>query len=273
MVGAKNELKLPHLRQHCVEKPFDKSFSAVVWPGMQAFDFSVVAKLYGLASSKNSAACADCFCWVCDAPWKDCASWGLHCHASDKDPVWAAERQQKACARAAKERAASAAAAAASSSSSSSSSRSSSSGAAAAAAAGPSSSRSGSRTSSPWSESLRPMSSANPPSYLLCQSPELPRRPAPEHLVSGLGCLGRRSRGHALGLPTAELVSRELRGLREHAPSLPSLSSSQPPSAAPWGYGYLKQPQQPGSRHRPRRRAEPRAEPMLSRPPCRPGSF
>jgi hypothetical protein len=97
VVGVSNEMKLPHLREHCVEVAFDKSFSSVVRPGMQAYlDSGILAHLFpGLKTSKNNVGCADCFCWVCDVPWKECPSWSLHCNASNKDPVWAAERESK----------------------------------------------------------------------------------------------------------------------------------------------------------------------------------
>jgi hypothetical protein len=38
-------------------------------------------------------ACDYCYCWVCDKPWKQCASWKEHC-LCDGGPEWNLRRQK-----------------------------------------------------------------------------------------------------------------------------------------------------------------------------------
>jgi len=35
---------------------------------------------------RNQSKCDTCFCYVCDKPAKDCATWATHCDATDKGP-------------------------------------------------------------------------------------------------------------------------------------------------------------------------------------------
>ena len=38
--------------------------------------------------------CENCYCYVCDAPAKDCNVWGTHCAATHTEPSWRAERER-----------------------------------------------------------------------------------------------------------------------------------------------------------------------------------
>ena len=58
ILGVENECKLPHARGDCPKHKF------------QIGSYSVC-----------SNHCAQCYCYVCDAPAGDCKSWGAHCVA------------------------------------------------------------------------------------------------------------------------------------------------------------------------------------------------
>lgn len=63
LVGTVNEVKLPHMRPHCTEHPFESGEDTV----------------------SNSRVCDLCYCYVCDVPAnKDCKEWLSHCNATDK---------------------------------------------------------------------------------------------------------------------------------------------------------------------------------------------
>lgn len=59
VVGIKNQVRLPHMRQHCTEFPFEIG---------------------------HHNHCEDCYCYVCDTSVSRCSSWETHCHATDKGP-------------------------------------------------------------------------------------------------------------------------------------------------------------------------------------------
>ncbi len=40
----------------------------------------------------KTKACDNCWCFVCEEPWKKCSTWHLHCHACYADPKWRRER-------------------------------------------------------------------------------------------------------------------------------------------------------------------------------------
>lgn len=40
----------------------------------------------------KAKACANCWCFVCEVPWKECNSWSAHCYACYADPKWHVER-------------------------------------------------------------------------------------------------------------------------------------------------------------------------------------
>ena len=40
----------------------------------------------------KAKACGNCWCFVCEVPWKECNSWPAHCHACYADPKWRVER-------------------------------------------------------------------------------------------------------------------------------------------------------------------------------------
>ena len=58
----------PHCRENCLNKRFVKG--------------------------KESDACGNCYCYVCDAPVKDCPKWESHCKATHTSPQWRDERQR-----------------------------------------------------------------------------------------------------------------------------------------------------------------------------------
>ena len=64
--GAIALIDFPHARNNCVMQPFR--------PGNFA------------------STCANCYCYVCDAPAGECAQWQVHCSANNDDPAWRAER-------------------------------------------------------------------------------------------------------------------------------------------------------------------------------------
>jgi hypothetical protein len=66
VVGTKNQVRLPHMRQHCTEKPFD-------FPG-----FSTAAR-----NATRMQFCENCYCYVCDIKAGECKSWSTHSGASD----------------------------------------------------------------------------------------------------------------------------------------------------------------------------------------------
>ena len=91
LVGTANESRLPHMRQHCPEN----KFVADVIHMQACFHMTeerTAAKVEGLQG--NPKFCDLCFCYVCDKPASECATWGSittghvhtqtsHCHASD----------------------------------------------------------------------------------------------------------------------------------------------------------------------------------------------
>ena len=71
VVGTKNHIRLPHMRQHCTEYPFQND-----------------AKLLH---------CPECYCYVCDVAVAECTSWSSHCRATNDGPqvgYWNRLRQQ-----------------------------------------------------------------------------------------------------------------------------------------------------------------------------------
>jgi hypothetical protein len=40
----------------------------------------------------TTKACDNCWCFICEEPWKKCSTWHLHCHACYADPKWRRER-------------------------------------------------------------------------------------------------------------------------------------------------------------------------------------
>lgn len=70
VVGTRNRLRLPHMRQHCTEHPFGIA-NAKVLP-------QFVTRL-----QQNTAHCDLCYCYVCDDLVKSCQKWADHCYATD----------------------------------------------------------------------------------------------------------------------------------------------------------------------------------------------
>ncbi len=88
LVGTANETRLPHMRQHC---PDNKFVQDVVALNRQRTNLAVgKGRQVDEGKTGNASFCDLCYCFVCDKPAKECASWeghGLtyssHCHASD----------------------------------------------------------------------------------------------------------------------------------------------------------------------------------------------
>jgi hypothetical protein len=80
VVGTKNQVLLPHMRQHCTEKPFSNSSDK------------------GARDAENQSTCECCYCYVCDAKADECQVWQQHCHATDKGSSAFHWRQQRSLA-------------------------------------------------------------------------------------------------------------------------------------------------------------------------------
>jgi hypothetical protein len=86
VVGAKNEVRLPHLRQDCTQFKFQSSYGS-------HYSRSFL--------DTNSKTCDLCYCYACDCPVKDCKSWCSptseertlnHCCSSNQVSFWTKER-------------------------------------------------------------------------------------------------------------------------------------------------------------------------------------
>ena len=82
VVGTKNHVNLPHMRQHCTEYQFEPSLYKI---GRQAV---------------NVKTCTCCYCYVCDIPATECTAWQIHCHATDKGAQAAEWKRRRISARA-----------------------------------------------------------------------------------------------------------------------------------------------------------------------------
>ena len=54
-----------------------------------------IKKVAACFAHRHRAACATCYCYVCDAPVAECSSWDAHCEATDVGPtagVWKSQR-------------------------------------------------------------------------------------------------------------------------------------------------------------------------------------
>jgi hypothetical protein len=81
LVGTKNHVLLPHMRQHCTEKTFQSNTG-----------YSTAAR-----RAVNAQFCTHCYCYVCDVLVSECASWEAHCLATDQGVMkhgWQEKRQQ-----------------------------------------------------------------------------------------------------------------------------------------------------------------------------------
>ena len=61
VIGTVNQVKLPHMRQHCPEFPIGRDPTPARY-------------------------CDCCYCYVCDVPVKECNNWTAHCWATDEGP-------------------------------------------------------------------------------------------------------------------------------------------------------------------------------------------
>jgi len=81
VVGTVGHIRLPHMRQHCTEKPFQ----------------SIANTTYAAQRGNNKNYCEDCYCYVCDVKASDCAVWDTHCNATDSGTLatfWHSERDK-----------------------------------------------------------------------------------------------------------------------------------------------------------------------------------
>ena len=91
MVGGKNIVNLPHMRQHCTHTRFDPTIA------------SAYLSIYKRETiDKNKDTCPQCYCYVCDKPAGECTSWfsatsddrlSNHCCANDTNAFWRTQRQ------------------------------------------------------------------------------------------------------------------------------------------------------------------------------------
>jgi hypothetical protein len=84
VVGTVNQVLLPHMRQHCTEKPF--------------FPDGTTHKTAAEQLTNNMKVCSLCYCYVCDVEASKCPRWwDNHCSASNSGPrsaYWTAQREQ-----------------------------------------------------------------------------------------------------------------------------------------------------------------------------------
>ena len=71
ILGVENECKLPHARGDCPKHKFQIGS-------------------HGVCANH----CAQCYCYVCDAPAGDCKSWGAHCVAHAGSSTWQKAREK-----------------------------------------------------------------------------------------------------------------------------------------------------------------------------------
>ena len=84
IVGTKGVdalIDFPHSRENCLTHRFSKTAAAGGGTGV------------GGAES-NRAHCANCYCYVCDVPAKDCTTWPTHCQATHGERRWREERER-----------------------------------------------------------------------------------------------------------------------------------------------------------------------------------
>ena len=84
IVGTKGVdalVDFPHSRENCLTHRFSKTVAAGGGTGV------------GGAES-NRAHCANCYCYVCDVPAKDCTIWPTHCQATHGERKWREERER-----------------------------------------------------------------------------------------------------------------------------------------------------------------------------------
>ena len=77
VMGSKNEVKLPHMRQHCTVHHFK----------LHPYDEKV--------RQTNHSHCERCYCYVCDCLVKDCIAWDHHCCATDRTTYWQQRRKNR----------------------------------------------------------------------------------------------------------------------------------------------------------------------------------
>ena len=92
IVGTKNYVHLPHMRQHCTIHPF-------LQPPDNSSESSLELSSTMMADTtdNNFKFCKQCYCYVCDVKVGECPLWPTHCHGTDRGPnakMWTRQRQQ-----------------------------------------------------------------------------------------------------------------------------------------------------------------------------------
>jgi hypothetical protein len=74
VVGSSNVMRLPHFRQYCTECP---TFTADITLSGPPAKWTKVLKTSEKFVVNNSTICDMCYCYVCDAPAKECTQWSF----------------------------------------------------------------------------------------------------------------------------------------------------------------------------------------------------
>jgi hypothetical protein len=73
VVGTRNRIRLPHMRQHCTDHPF-------------GIGHGKVRPQFVTRLQQNTAHCHLCYCYVCDVLADQCNMWATHCYGTDAGP-------------------------------------------------------------------------------------------------------------------------------------------------------------------------------------------
>jgi hypothetical protein len=99
--GVRNEMRLPHIRQHCTTFRFNSTGPAATAAASASFNNS--GNYLKSVLEENNKSCDLCYCYVCDGPVKDCKQWfsstsftsqNNHCCASDNNGKWESMRMR-----------------------------------------------------------------------------------------------------------------------------------------------------------------------------------
>jgi ribosomal protein L37AE/L43A len=73
VIGTRNRIRLPHMRQHCTDHLF-------------CIGHGKVLPQFVTRLQQNTAHCNLCYCYVCDVLADQCPAWATHCYATDAGP-------------------------------------------------------------------------------------------------------------------------------------------------------------------------------------------
>ena len=100
VAGVRNEMRLPHMRQHCTTFRFN-STGPVATAASASFNNHENYQISIL--EENNKSCDLCYCYICDGPVTDCKQWfsstsftsqNNHCCASDNNGKWESMRMR-----------------------------------------------------------------------------------------------------------------------------------------------------------------------------------